>query len=84
MANCVLTISLSDEITQEIEKYKEVINKQSMEETVVELINYALKLPHCFINFDWKKAETEADREISSGKTASFDTVEDFLTDLKK
>lgn len=84
MTNCVLKITLSNEMMKEIGKYKKSVHKQSMEETVVELINYALKLPHYFLNFDWKKAELEADREISSGKTESFDTVEEFLADLKK
>ncbi|MGE0084922.1 MAG: hypothetical protein AB7S75_10910 [Desulfococcaceae bacterium] len=84
MANCVLKISLSDEMMEEIGKYKESVHKQSMEETVVELINYALRMPLYFMKFDWKKAELCADREISSGKTESFDTVEDFIADLKK
>ena len=84
MTNCVLKINLSDEMMEEIGKYKESIHKQSMEETVVELINYALRLPRYFLNFDWKRAELEADGEISSGKTKSFETVEDFIADLEK
>jgi len=84
MANCVLKIRLSDEMIKEIEQYKKSVHKQSMEETVVELIDYALKLPHYFMKFDWKNAELEADCEISSGKTESFDTFEDFIADLKK
>jgi len=58
--------------------------KQRMEESVVDLIDYALKIPRCFTKFDGKTAEDEADHEISSGKTESFDTVENFLADLKK
>jgi len=84
MANCVLKIRLSDEMIEEIKKYKKSVHKQTMEETVVELIDYALRLPHYFMKFDWKKAELEADWEIFSGKTESFDAVEDFIADLKK
>jgi len=34
------------------------------------------------MDFDWKKAEDEADYEISSGKTELFETFEDFIADL--
>jgi len=83
MATCILKISLSDDIIEEVEKHKKLRHKQSIEEAVLDLINYALKLPQYFMKFDWKKAEDEADREISSDKTESFDTVEDFIADLK-
>ncbi|MDM8549914.1 hypothetical protein QUF72_07550 [Desulfobacterales bacterium HSG2] len=84
MGTCVLKISLSDDMVEEIEKHKKLRRKQNIEEAVIDLIDYALKLPRYFIKFDWEKAEDEADREIASGKTESFDTVEDFITDLKK
>lgn len=84
MGTCVLKISLSDEMVKEIEKYKKISRKQSIEESVVDLIDYALKRPPYFMNFDWKKAEEEADDEIFSGKTEIFDTVEDFIADLEK
>lgn len=84
MATCVLKISLSDDMIEEIEKYRKIRNKQSIEETVVDLIDYALKLPRYFMKFDWEKAEDEADHEISSGKTESFDTLEEFIADLKR
>ncbi len=32
--------------------------------------------------FSWEKAELEADGEIASGKINSFDSIEDFLSDL--
>lgn len=83
MATCVLKISLSDEMVEEIENHKKLRHKQSIEETVVDLISYALRLPQYFMKFDWKKAEDQADREISSGRTESFDTAEDFIADLK-
>ncbi len=36
------------------------------------------------LKLDWKKAEDKDGHEISSDKTESFDTVEDFIADLKK
>jgi hypothetical protein len=43
-----------------------------------------LTLPPYFKDFDWKKAEAEADKEIAAGKTKSFKSAEDFLSDLKR
>jgi len=79
-----VTINLSDEILEEIEKYKRLTHKKSIDDTVVELIKYALTLPPYFKDFDWEKAEAEADKEISNGKVKSFDSIEDFISDLKK
>ncbi|MCP4702649.1 MAG: hypothetical protein GY862_38180 [Gammaproteobacteria bacterium] len=84
MGTSVLKISLSDEMVEEIETHKRISRKQSIEEVVIDLINYALKLPPYFTKFDWKKTEDEADHEIFSGKTESFDTVEGFIADLKE
>jgi predicted CopG family antitoxin len=84
MATSVLKISLSDDMVEEIQRYKESSHKQSIEETIIELINNALKLPHYFMKYDWNKAEIEANHEIFLGKTESFDTVDDFIADLKK
>jgi len=84
MATCVLKISLSDDMVGEIERHKKLRHKQSVEETVLDLISYALRLPQYFMKYDWKKAEDEADREISSDKTGSFDTADDFIADLTK
>jgi len=79
-----LTICLNNGILEEIERYKESTHKQNIEEAVTELINYALNLPPYFKNFDWETAEYDADMEIAAGKTKSFDTVEQFISDLKK
>ena len=79
-----LTINLSDNMIEGIERYKKLAHKPTLEEAVTELINYALSLPIYFKGFDWEKAEAEADKEIASGKTKSFDTVEDFISDLKR
>ena len=84
MASHELTISLSDDMIEEIEKYKKFTCKQTIEEAITELINYALSLPLYFREFDWEKAEDEADKEIAAGKTKSFDAVEDFISDLKR
>ncbi len=84
MASHELTISLSDDMIEEIEKYKKFMCKQTIEEAITELINYALTLPLYFKKFDWEKAEDEADKEIAAGKTKSFEAVEDFISDLKR
>lgn len=84
MASHELTITLSDSTFEEIKKYKKLLHKKSTAETLTELIKYALTLPPYFKNFDWKKAEAEADKEIKAGKTRSFKSAEDFLSDLKK
>ena len=84
MGTYMLEISLPDDMVAEIDKHKQIRHKETIEEAVVDLIDYALKLPRYFMTFDWKKAEEEADYEISSGKTEAFDTIEDFITDLKK
>jgi hypothetical protein len=84
MAQREITITLADDIFDEIEKYRKSARKTNTEEAVAELIKYALTLPPYFMDFDWPKAEAEADIEIASGKTKSFDSVEDFIADLKK
>jgi hypothetical protein len=42
-----------------------------------------LTLPPYFKDFDWEKAEKEADAEIKAGKVKSFCSIDDFLVDLK-
>lgn len=84
MATQELTITLSDKVLDEVKKYKKLLHKKSTGDAVAELIKYALTLPPYFKNFDWKKAEAEADEEIASGKTKSFRSAEDFLSNLKK
>ena len=84
MAQREITITLADDIIEEIEKYRKSARKTNTEEAVTELIKYALTLPPYFKEFDWEKAEAEANKEIASGKIKSFDSVEDFIADLKK
>ncbi|GBD99640.1 hypothetical protein BMS3Abin07_01677 [bacterium BMS3Abin07] len=83
MASRELTISLSDEILKEIESYKKSTNR-STEAAIAELIKYALTLPLHFRDFDWVQAESEADKEIAAGRIKSFDSIEEFLSDLNK
>lgn len=84
MAERELTIKLPDDVFDEIERYRKSVNKANTEEAVTELIKYALALPPYFREFNWEQAEAEADKEIASGQTKSFDSVEDFIADLKK
>jgi len=79
-----LTITISDEVLAKINQYKKDANKSDLDEAVNELISYALKLPKYYRDFNWEKAEQVADSEIAYGQTESFDTVEDFLSDLDK
>jgi len=84
MSKRELTIKIPDDVFDEIERYRKSANKLNTEEAVTELIKYALSLPPYFREFNWEKAEAEADKEIAAGKTKSFDSIEDFIADLKK
>jgi hypothetical protein len=44
---------------------------------------YALSFPPYFKNYDWDKAEKEADNDIKKGRVKSFSSVDEFLADLK-
>ncbi len=79
-----LTINLSDDLLDEIDKFKENTHKPSRAVAVAELIKYALTLPPYFRQFNWKQAEKEADEDIRTDCINSFDSIEDFLIDLKK
>jgi len=79
-----LKINLTDSMIDEIERYQKLKQKQTIKDAVMELIKYALTFPQYFKNFNWKNAEKEADEEIVSGKTKSFDSLDDFISDLKK
>ncbi len=79
-----LTLDLPDELIREIEHYKEITHESSYSKAVVDLLKYALTLPPYFRNYDWEKAEAEADDAISRGKVKSFDSAEELIADLKK
>lgn len=84
MATHEVTVKVSDTIYEEIKRYKKSSHKKSTEDAVAALIKHALTLPLYFTQFDWERAEEEADKEIAAGKIESFNSVEDFLTDMKK
>jgi hypothetical protein len=84
MSKRKLTIKITEDLFDEIEEYMKYTNKLNTEDAVAELIKYALSLPPYFREFNWEKAEAEADKEIASGQTKSFDSIEDFIADLKK
>lgn len=81
-----LTIDLPDEllekILEKIEEYKKQANLPDNSSAIKELLEHALFLPKYFRDFDWRKAEDEADEDIRQGNVKSFSTVEDFLKEL--
>lgn len=79
-----LTINLPDDLVKEIEHYKEVADEPSRSQAIIDLLKHALTLPPYFKGYDWEKAEAEADKAIARGRVKSFETVEEFLKDLKK
>lgn len=78
-----VTLKIPDEIFNKITEYRKKSNLPDDESTIFELIKYALSLPSYFTDFDWEKAEKEADNDIASGKVKSFSSAEEFLSDLK-
>ncbi|GEM_PF-2686883 len=56
MASCVLKISLSDDMIEQVERHKKLRHKQSIEEAVIDLIGYALRLPQFIIEKEDKEA----------------------------
>lgn len=84
MDNTKLTIDLSDDMLERIKQYQSISRKKDIGEAVSELINYALNFPIYFRQFDWEKAEEDADFEIASGNVESFNSVEEFISDLEK
>jgi metal-responsive CopG/Arc/MetJ family transcriptional regulator len=78
-----ITLDLPEALIKEIEKYQKDTNKPSKEEAIIELLQYALTLPEYFRAFEWEKAEEEADEEIATGEIATFESVDEFLDDLK-
>ena len=78
-----ITLKIPDDLYAGIVDFRKKTRIRDAKSAVVELIKYALTLPPYFKNFDWKKAEKEADADIKSGRVKRFSNVDDFLAELK-
>lgn len=78
-----ITLEIPDELFEEISDFKRKAHISDAKTAVFRLLKYALTLPPYFKDFDWKKAETDADAEIKAGKVKRFSSADDFLADLK-
>ncbi len=79
-----ITLTLSEKIVREIEKYRITAHKPSRSAAVRELLQTALSFPPYFRTYDREQAEREADEDIAAGRVNTFETVEDLLADLKQ
>lgn len=77
-----MTLEIPDNIYAEILAFSRNNNINDSGEAVMELVKHALSLPPYFKDFDWDKAEQEADEEISSGNVMEFSDVDSFLNEL--
>jgi len=78
-----ISMEIPDDIFTEIDNFKKRVNITDDNVAICELIKYVLTLPPYFKNFDWEKAESEADADIEAGRVKSFTSLDDFLADLK-
>ena len=78
-----ITMEIPDEIFAGISDFKKKAKIADDAAAIFELVKYALTLPTYFSNFDWKKAEKEADDDIKQGRVKRFSSVDEFLADLK-
>ena len=78
-----ITMEIPDEIFAGISDFKKKTKIADDAAAIFELVKYALTLPTYFRNFDWKKAEQEADDDIKQGRVKSFSSVDELLADLK-
>lgn len=81
--NRKITLDLPEELYEEVEQFKKNSNIADTKAAVFELLRYALTLPPYFRNFDWAKAEAEADADIVAGRVKCFSSVEEAMADLK-
>jgi|LSQX01.2.fsa_nt_gb RNA polymerase-interacting CarD/CdnL/TRCF family regulator len=77
-----MTLEIPDNIYAGILAFSRNNNIKDSGEAVMELVKHALNLPPYFKNFDWERAEQEADDEISSGTLMEFSDVDSFLNEL--
>ena len=78
-----ITLEIPEDMAVDLANFKRRSNITDTRAAVFELLKYALTLPPYFRNFDWEKAEAEADADIAAGRVACFNSVEDLLADLK-
>ncbi|MBU2026342.1 MAG: hypothetical protein KJ814_01815 [Proteobacteria bacterium] len=78
-----ITLEIPEDMAAELANFKRRSNITDTRAAVFELLKYALTLPPYFRNFDWEKAEAEADADIAAGRVECFTSVEDLLADLK-
>ena len=78
-----IMLEIPEDMAAELANFKRRSNITDTRAAVFELLKYALTLPPYFRNFDWEKAEAEADADIVAGRVACFTSVEDLLADLK-
>lgn len=77
-----ITLEIPDKIYAGIVAFSKKNHISDSGTAATELIKYALSLPPYFKNFDWDRAEEEADSEIKSGNVMEFSNVDDFLDEL--
>ena len=77
-----ITIEIPDNIYAGIMAFSKNNRISDSGEAIMELVKHALNLPPYFKNFDWEKAEKEADEEINSGNVMEFSDMDDFLDEL--
>ncbi len=77
-----LCITLPDKLFAEVERFRKSAKARSRSAAVVELLKYAMNLPPYFKDFDWMKAEKEADIAIRKGETKTFDSLDKLMKHL--
>lgn len=77
-----ITLDIPDEIFTEISEFKKRANITDDQTAVFELLRYALSFPEYFRNYDWERAEKEADEEIASGRVKTFSSADELLSEL--
>jgi len=78
-----VVLELPEHLLNEVEKFKEEAHMPNKESAILKLIEYAIGFPEYFRNFDWQKAEDEADEEIASGRVKEFASVNELIADLR-
>lgn len=81
--NQTVTLEIPAGIFKEIRRFKKNARIRDDESAVFELVKYALSLPQYFRDFNWNKAEKEADADIKAGRVRKLSAVDDLLSDLK-